>query len=65
LDRQALENATVYFSDQAHSSLEKALRVIGLRFGITKAQAAFGRFDFRMPIGELVRQRIEQDRSGG
>ena len=57
-----LEKATVYFSDQAHSSLEKALRVIGLpeRNQRKLPSDAF----FRTPIAELGRQ-IEQDRAAG
>ena len=57
-----LEDATVYFSDQAHSSLEKALRVIGLPSANVKkvpSDASFG-----LPAGELAR-RIEQDRATG
>jgi glutamate/tyrosine decarboxylase-like PLP-dependent enzyme len=57
-----LEDATVYFSDQAHSSLEKALRVIGLLAeSHRKLPSDSG---FRLPIGELAR-RIEQDRAAG
>lgn len=57
-----LDGATVYFSDQAHSSLEKALFLIGI------SPANFRRLpsddDFRLPLGELARS-IEQDRAGG
>jgi aromatic-L-amino-acid/L-tryptophan decarboxylase len=57
-----LENATVYFSDQAHSSLEKALRVIGLPAGNqTKLPSDDS---FRIPTAELVRH-IKQDRAAG
>jgi glutamate/tyrosine decarboxylase-like PLP-dependent enzyme len=58
----ALENATVYFSDQAHSSLEKALRVIGLPS--ENQRKLISDASFRLPIAELVRQ-IEQDRAAG
>jgi aromatic-L-amino-acid/L-tryptophan decarboxylase len=57
-----LEDATVYFSDQAHSSLQKALRVIGLpKENHRRLPSDSG---FRLPIGELARQ-IEQDRAAG
>ena len=60
--RGRLEDATVYFSDQAHSSLEKALRVIGLPAeNQRKLPSDSG---FRLPTGELARQ-IELDRSAG
>ena len=57
-----LEHATVYFSDQAHSSLEKALRVIGLRPENQRKLASDT--DFRLPVAELARC-IEQDRARG
>lgn len=57
-----LENATVYFSDQAHSSLEKALRVIGLPE--RNQRKLLSDASFRIPIGELVPQ-IERDRAVG
>lgn len=57
-----LDGATVYFSDQAHSSLEKALFLIGI------SPANFRRLpsdsDFRLPLGELARS-IQQDRAAG
>ena len=57
-----LEGATVYFSDQAHSSLEKALFLIGI------PPANFRRLpsdaDFRLPLDELTRS-VEQDRAEG
>jgi glutamate/tyrosine decarboxylase-like PLP-dependent enzyme len=60
--RGRLEDATVYFSDQAHSSLEKALRVIGLPAeNQRKLPSDSG---FRLPTGGLARK-IEQDRSAG
>ena len=60
--RGRLEDATVYFSDQAQSSLEKALRVIGLPAeNQRKLPSDSG---FRLPTGELARQ-IELDRSAG
>jgi glutamate/tyrosine decarboxylase-like PLP-dependent enzyme len=57
-----LEDATVYFSDQAHSSLEKALRVIGLPAGNQRKLPSDS--SYRLPVGELARQ-IEQDRAAG
>jgi len=57
-----LEAATVYFSDQAHSSLEKALRVIGLAPGNLRKLPSDAAF--RIPIDEL-RRRIVQDRAAG
>lgn len=57
-----LENATVYFSDQAHSSLEKALRVIGLPAANARKLASDA--NFRLPAHELQR-RIEEDRRSG
>lgn len=60
LDR--LDNATVYFCDQAHSSLEKALRVIGV--GPENQRRIPTGAGFRMPVGELARW-IEADRAAG
>jgi glutamate/tyrosine decarboxylase-like PLP-dependent enzyme len=57
-----LEDATVYYSDQAHSSLEKALRVIGLpaeNLRKLPSDAAF-----RLPVDGLTRC-IERDRASG
>lgn len=60
--RGRLEDATVYFSDQAHSSLEKALRVIGLPAENQRRLPSDSAY--RLPIGELARQ-IELDRAAG
>ncbi len=57
-----LDGATVYFSDQAHSSLEKALFLIGISPANFRRLPSDG--DFRLPLGELARS-IEQDRGGG
>lgn len=57
-----LEDATVYFSDQAHSSLEKALRVIGLPSANLRKLPSDA--DFRLPADELARS-IHQDRAAG
>jgi aromatic-L-amino-acid/L-tryptophan decarboxylase len=57
-----LEGATVYFSDQAHSSLEKDLRLIGVPpDNIRKLRSDA---DYRLPVQELDRC-IEQDRAAG
>jgi aromatic-L-amino-acid decarboxylase len=60
--RGRLENATVYFSDQAHSSLEKALRTIGLP--AENHRKLPSDTAYRLPVGELERS-IEQDRAAG
>jgi glutamate/tyrosine decarboxylase-like PLP-dependent enzyme len=57
-----LDCATVYFSDQAHSSLEKALRVIGLPPENVRKIACDT--DYRLPVHELERA-IEKDRAAG
>jgi aromatic-L-amino-acid decarboxylase len=57
-----IEIATVYFSDQAHSSLEKALRVIGLPDGNQRKLPSDE--NLRLPISELALQ-IERDRAAG
>ncbi|HXA67684.1 MAG TPA: aminotransferase class V-fold PLP-dependent enzyme [Bryobacteraceae bacterium] len=57
-----LDGATVYFSDQAHSSLEKALRVIGLPQGNARKIACD--LDYRLPLRELERA-MDKDRSEG
>jgi aromatic-L-amino-acid decarboxylase len=55
-----LEDATVYFSDQAHSSLEKALRTIGLP--AENHRKLHSDPAYRLPVGELARS-IAQDRA--
>ena len=57
-----LADATIYFSDQAHSSIEKALRVIGLPNANVRKIAADA--DFRLPVAGLARE-IAQDRERG
>ena len=57
-----LDGATVYFSDQAHSSLEKALRVISLPSENVRKITCDS--DYRLPVRELARI-IEKDRSEG
>jgi aromatic-L-amino-acid/L-tryptophan decarboxylase len=57
-----IAGATVYYSDQAHSSLEKALRLLGIpRESIRKLPSDS---DFRLPVDELARQ-IAEDRAAG
>jgi aromatic-L-amino-acid/L-tryptophan decarboxylase len=56
------EGATVYFSDQAHSSLEKALRVIGVQ-GAHARKIPSG-LDYRLPVNELAK-RVAEDRAAG
>ena len=60
--RDRLEDATVYFSDQAHSSLEKALRTIGLPAENHRKLPSDPAY--RLPVGELARS-IAQDRAAG
>ena len=56
------DGATVYFSDQVHSSLEKALRLIGIPpSGFRRLPSDPG---YRLPVQTLA-QRIEQDRADG
>lgn len=57
-----MDGATVYFSDQAHSSLEKALQVLGLPPQNTRKLACDA--NYRMPIRELERA-IAKDRAEG
>ncbi|MBZ5612019.1 MAG: decarboxylase [Acidobacteriia bacterium] len=57
-----LDGACVYFSDQAHSSLEKALRLIGIppaHFRKLPSDAAW-----RLPVAELA-ARVAEDRAAG
>ena len=56
------DGASVYFSDQAHSSLEKALRVIGIASANIRKLPADP--DYRLPVRELA-QWIEKDRAAG
>jgi len=57
-----LDGATVYFSDQAHSSLEKGLFLLGISPANFRRLPSDG--DFRLPLGELARS-IQQDRAAG
>jgi aromatic-L-amino-acid/L-tryptophan decarboxylase len=57
-----MDGATVYFSDQAHSSLEKALRVLGVPSENVRKIACDA--EYRLPVRELERA-IEKDRVAG
>jgi aromatic-L-amino-acid decarboxylase len=57
-----LDGATVYFSDQAHSSLEKALRVLGVPSENVRKIGCDA--DYRLPVRDLQRA-IEKDRAAG
>ncbi len=57
-----VEGATVYFSDQTHSSVERALRVIG--FGPDQLRRIPCDREFRLPISELC-SAIRADRTAG
>src|SRR2546430_8616886 len=54
--------ATVYFSDQTHSSVERALRVIGFAAGQIRKIESDGQF--KLPLNAL-REAIEEDRAKG
>jgi glutamate/tyrosine decarboxylase-like PLP-dependent enzyme len=58
----AIQDATIYFSDQTHYSVERALRVIGF------AREQFRKIPsddrFRLPL-ELLREAIRADREAG
>jgi glutamate/tyrosine decarboxylase-like PLP-dependent enzyme len=56
------ENAVVYFSDQTHNSIEKALRILGFaREQIRKLPSDDA---FRLPV-ESLREAIDEDRAAG
>jgi len=57
---ESAETATVYFSDQAHSSLEKALRIIGVATEDLRKLPSDS--NYRLPISALA-QAIEKDRA--
>ncbi|HEV2690705.1 MAG TPA: aminotransferase class I/II-fold pyridoxal phosphate-dependent enzyme [Bryobacteraceae bacterium] len=59
---ESADRATVYFSDQAHSSLEKALRVIGIAADNIRKQPSDA--GYRLPVNGLA-QRIAADRASG
>lgn len=57
-----LDGACVYFSDQAHSSLEKALRLIGIAPENLRKLASDA--EYRLPVAELS-ARVAADRAAG
>lgn len=57
-----LDGATVYYSDQAHSSLEKALRLIGIQPSNLRKLPSGD--DYRLPVSELEHS-IRKDRDAG
>lgn len=61
LDNQT-ENAVVYFSDQTHSSLEKALRILGFAREQIRKLPSDNQFRLRMPE---LRQAVAEDRAAG
>jgi len=56
------DGATVYFSDQAHSSLEKSLRVIGVTGANSRKIPSDP--EYRLPMNELGRW-LAEDRAAG
>lgn len=56
------ENAVVYFSDQTHNSIEKALRILGLRREQMRKLPSDDAF--RLQI-ELLRRAVAEDRAAG
>ncbi|MGH9936972.1 MAG: pyridoxal phosphate-dependent decarboxylase family protein [Blastocatellia bacterium] len=61
LDNQS-ENAVIYFSDQTHNSVEKALRVLG--FAREQIRKLPSDEIFRLQV-ESLRQAVAEDRAGG
>ena len=59
---ESATGGTVYFSDQTHSSLEKALRVIGIP--AENARKLPSDENYRLPVHELARW-IGEDRAAG
>ena len=57
-----LDRATVYLSDQSHSSLDKALRLLGL--GMESVRKLASDSQFRLPMDALQRS-IREDRAAG
>lgn len=56
------ERAVIYYSDQTHSSIDRALRVIG--FLPDQVRRIESGADFRLPI-ETLRLRVREDRAAG
>lgn len=60
--RHARGTGTVYFSDQTHSSVDRALRVLG--FTSDQIRRLPSGSDFRLPV-EALKRAIAEDRSAG
>src|SRR5262247_3059717 len=56
------DDAVIYFSDQTHNSIEKALRVLG--FAREQIRALPSDEDFRLPV-ESLRRAVVEDRADG
>jgi aromatic-L-amino-acid decarboxylase len=56
------DDAIIYFSDQTHNSVEKALRVLG--FAREQIRAMPSDEDFRLPV-ESLRRAVAEDRADG
>ena len=56
------DDAVIYFSDQTHNSVEKALRVLG--FAREQIRALPSDEDFRLPV-EPLRRAVAEDRADG
>src|SRR5215470_10844545 len=56
------DEAVIYFSDQTHNSVEKALRVLGFARGQIRALPSDE--DFRLPV-ESLRRAVAEDRADG
>lgn len=56
------DDAVIYFSDQTHNSIEKALRVLG--FAREQIRALPSDEDFRLPV-ESLRRAVAEDRADG
>src|SRR6266498_3773373 len=56
------DDAVIYFSDQTHNSVEKALRVLG--FAREQIRALPSDEDFRLPV-ESLRRAVAEDRAEG
>jgi len=57
-----IQNTVVYYSDQTHSSLERALKLLG--FQSTQLCKIPSGDNFILPI-EVLREKVKEDRSGG
>jgi aromatic-L-amino-acid/L-tryptophan decarboxylase len=56
------DDAVIYFSDQTHNSVEKALRILG--FAREQIRALPSGEDFRLPV-ESLRRAVAEDRADG